>query len=275
MADFTPLGRRSLLAGAGAAGALMITGTSAQARPRDRCVPPLNPPLEERVLNPTATTGDPAAKWHPDGTVRKFSGLTFVSPLDEGAFKDAMIKIRSRIRDRPLGRLYGLLPPDTYHVTIVQYGPVDNERTEESWPSTVPLDMSIPGVAREFTRLLADASLPQIGDIRLTPFEIGKQSKTSGIGIGFRVDERDRERLVEFELAVGEVLGLRAPRDNDYRWHATIGYKLYQPTDRELVKLDQWRDEFFALLPEELILRRHQCNIFDNMAGFPALLEFE
>ena len=271
--------RRSLFAATGiAVGTLAYGAMPAHAEDEVenyRCVPPIMPPLNKRALNKTAQDGYPGAKWHPDGAVRHFPGLTFVSPLDDGAFKDAMIGIRQRILDRSLGSLYALLPPDTYHVTIVANGPVDSDRSDDKWPSIVPTDISIPEMAREFATRITDASLPKLGEIRMAPFEIGKQTKTSGIGVGFRVDDRDRSRLIEFELAIVELLGLPAPKDNDYRWHSTLGDKLDEPSDRELPELEEWRQEFLALLPEELILRRHEFNIFDNMTGFSSLYDFK
>lgn len=287
MTEHAIAGRRSLFAGAGiAAGALAYSAMPAHAEGRpdgkhgkhpgkgcgnQKGSETLDPPLEERVLNSTAMEG---GKWRPNGTVRRFEGLTFVSTVEDGEFKDAMIEIRRRMLDRPLGALYGLLPPDSYHVTIVQNGPVDSSRDPAKWPTSISTETSIADAAYQFTSMLAEADLPELGKIRLTPFEIGKQSKTSGLGVGFRVDDIDRPRLEEFELEIGRVLGLAAPRNNDYRWHSTIAYKLYQPTDEEVLELDAWRAEFFDLLPEELILREHEFNIFDNMAGFAALRRF-
>ncbi|MEU2674584.1 DUF1868 domain-containing protein [Streptomyces sp. NPDC007164] len=247
------------LAGAGIAA---VPGrASAAAQPA-----PLRTPLCARQ---TTASAQPGGKWYPDGSPRRFPGLTFTTPVAAGAFKDALTQVRDKIRQAPLGALFVTLPHDTYHTTILE-GPVDQPRSATTWPKDLPIDTPLDDVLAAFLDKLRRSSLTAPRTLTFTPREVNDITKPNKVfSIKLQPDAATATALASFRAALGSLLQIPAPTSYDF--HVTVGYRLYTNTEAEVAQLQAWRTECLQLMPPTVTLSGCQFTVFDNMAGFPVV----
>jgi hypothetical protein len=213
------LGRRELL------GMLGATGVAVASQPA----------LAKRGSSYTSEVG---RKFYPDGRVHPFRGNTIVCHVDQqgansGLF-DALLDIYRQFPALRFANKITPLPPSSYHMTI--FGGANHpERKPGLWPTSIPLDTPIEECTRILGERLEEAHLGPIAPIRMrvdlsepaereTPFTIRL----------LPIDDAENQRLRSLRNRLSEILEIRSPSHDGYRFHVTLAYLIRTLNSSEL-----------------------------------------
>lgn len=187
-------------------------------------------------------------KFDAHGNVLRFPGNTLLChvPLFT-PLSDALTAVRDRIKAAPHADALAMLPPESYHMTVLE-GVNDLARTRERWPAALPLNAPMAECTRHMDGKLRafdlGCELPlrmqldepdqqlMIGAMRLVPADAVEAHKLRGL----------RDRLAEH-------LGMRTPSHASYAFHITHSYLI------KLMSLDAVRQAlaFHSELYAELV----------------------
>jgi len=202
------IGRRGLLALAGAMGATAVAPES----------------LAEGQVHPK----DVGRKFYPDGRVRRFRGNTVICHLDQQgknstAF-NALLELYRHIPAASFADKITLLPPSSYHMTIFG-GANDPDRKPGVWPADLPLDMPIDDCNRILGERLRAAAIGPVAPIRMRIDMSPPAANETPLTIRLLpLDDIEERRLRGLRNRLSEVLGIRAPGHDSYRFHITLAY---------------------------------------------------
>jgi hypothetical protein len=203
------LGRRDVLGIFGAAGAALAA----------------SPAIAKR---PTSFTSEVGRKFYPDGRVHPFRGNTIVCHVDQqgpnSALFEVLLDIYRQLPALGFANKISALPPSSYHMTI--FGGANHpERKPGLWPASIPLDTPIEECTRILGERIEKAKLGPIAPIKMrvdlsepvereTPFTIRL----------LPLDEAENRRLRALRDKLSEILEIRSPSHDSYRFHVTLAY---------------------------------------------------
>lgn len=227
--------RRDVLATAGAmlaASASISAGAARAASPR-----PAYPP-------------DVGRKFSPDGRVLPFAGNTIICHVpQQGSGSetfDALLDIYRQLPGHAFGRKVTALPPSSYHMTIFG-GANDGDRKPGLWPADLPLDLPMAECDRILgERLQAfqlDCALPLRMRVNLDEPAASERPLTIRL---LPVDAEEQRKLSRLRDRLADLLRIRAPGHDTYRFHITLGYLTRWLTPAEdadyRLALKAWRE---------------------------------
>jgi hypothetical protein len=171
---------------------------------------------------------DTRLKFNPDGSRRPFAGNTVICHLpQQSRVRDTVTAIGDALRSSSFAPKLGILPSDSYHVTILG-GANDLDRNRSEWPEDVPLKASIAEcnriVGQRFAQLKIHEELPirfcldkdgtlapQLASgLQLVPADPSEKSKLS----------RLRDRMAD------EVFRYRAENHDTFGFHISLAYQM-------------------------------------------------
>ncbi len=190
-------------------------------------------------------------KFHPDGRVRPFAGNTIVChTASAAALTDRLGRLHERLRAARAARLYTLLPPSSWHMTLFD-GVTDEVRIPDRWPQDMPLDMPLAEVHRHFEeRLKAEVFGPKL-TFSMRATATGRLR--NGIDIRLRpVDAAEEQAIRTLRDRIAAVLRLRRAAHDTYGFHITLAYFIAYPGEDEAAELHGLMKEEVQVLEASL-----------------------
>jgi len=191
--------------------------------------------LDKRNPVFAATPRDTLLKFNHDGSRRPFAGNTIICHLPQQCrVRDLTAALGSALRTSPFAHKLGLLPSDSYHISIFP-GVNDQDRAIYGWPADIPIDVPM----RECNRIIGERianfrmreELPirvrvdregtfgpqRVGSLRISPADDSENAKLRGL----------RDRLAS------EVFRFRSKDHDTFGFHVTLSYQMSRLTIEE------------------------------------------
>lgn len=225
-----------------------------------------------------ATAAEPVdvgRKFYADGRVHPFRGNTIICRLDQqGERSGPFNALQDIYRELPATRFFRkitVLPPSSYHMTIFG-GANDPDRKPGLWPRDIALNTPIEECNRLLserlkaatigpvvpTRMRVDTSEPAIGErplvIRLLP-----------------LDETENRKVRALRDRLSQILGIRAPGHDSYRFHISLAYLVQRLTAEELSAFRSAYVRYHADVARKcpvIEVGRPEFCVFDDMFAF-------
>lgn len=207
------------------------------------------------------------AKFYVDGRVKPFPGNTIICHLDSTCdLSTALSKLYDELQAYRLSRLYTLLPPSSWHMTVFE-GVVDAKREPGYWPSDLLVDAPLDDCNKLFERKIEQFHTPL--DL---PFEIsvkGWQPLVNGIALRLSPSTESQElQIRSFRDALSRLLHIRHPEHATYEFHLSIAYLIRHPSDDDRFELQSLLDHALARLPARFELGAPEFCHFSDMFEF-------
>ena len=217
---------------------------------------------------------DVGRKFQTDGRPMPFLGNTVLCHLpqqgENTAYFNALLNI---FRDAPAHsffKKFAMLPPSSYHVTIFD-GANDQGRVSGKWPKG--LDLAAP--IEDCHQFLSDRlKTVQIRCALPLRFRIDNtQSQPSGMPFTIGLlpfDHAENVKLRALRDQLSELMGIRAPGHDAYRFHTTICYPFDSLSAEEETALQDYkqrlRDQLIQMIPEIHLGPPEYCTYTDMFA---------
>lgn len=212
-------------------------------------------------------TREVGRKFNADGSVRRFAETTIISFVDADApIYRVACWLQEEVRKRPFAHKFGFLPPDSFHMTVMQLLN-DQGRAKEQWTSDLSLTASL-GEIDAFMIERVPAIAPPTGI----------QMRFSGIkrqrGMSIQLEPASAavaKMLHDYREAIATATGIRFPNHDTYRFHISTAYRLIHFAPAEQDALEHFLDEaeqHFARHAPEVHLSSPQLTFFDDMFRF-------
>ncbi len=179
-------------------------------------------------------------KFNVDGSARKFTGNTMICLLDH----DSEVFLRT-VKERDListafpRTVFSSLPDESLHMTAIE-GVCDSVRKDGYWTSLLPLDAPLAEVDDLFEEKWR--GVPAFPSVNMRFDDLWIES---GICIGLYPDTYSDDVLIrDWRDSVSEIMGLRFPGHDRYRFHISLGYGISMPGEKEMAALEVFKNEF-------------------------------
>ncbi len=209
-------------------------------------------------------------KFHRDGAVRRFPGVSIVAELRPDVPQHALLlEVQERARGASFGPKMSVLPPASFHMTVFDLLCAEVRRPE-NWSSELPLNAPLDEIDR-WTKTRVDAVGDWPGPSRMGFAEIGPL----GVSLHVILDPADEvvvSTLAGFREAVSLATAIRHPNHDSYRFHISLAYRIAAFDERETADFEAFRAANSRLLARSfgtLTLPQPELTYFDDMFSFP------
>ncbi|SFM09895.1 hypothetical protein SAMN03159341_11681 [Paenibacillus sp. 1_12] len=210
-------------------------------------------------------------KFHEDGSVRHFPGNTIICPVDPTSAVNALlVRLVGQFRKLSCSRSFTLLPPSSYHMTVIQ-GVCEDDRKPQLWTSFLPLDAPLEETDRLFREKWETVHVPDGFNLKFDYLHTGGVALTVNLQ---PLTEDDAQKLKVFRNEVSDKLGLRFPDHDDYRFHLSIGYRIVELTEEEEEELLGFKEQtereleehfgIYASMPPQLVFFKDMFKFADS-----------
>jgi hypothetical protein len=191
------------------------------------------------------------SKFSPSGEVQPFPGNTILAHLGGpstplyAALLPLHAQLAARSSSSSSSKLYTLLPPESWHVTLFE-GVCDQVRDADRaaprgtyWPSDLAADAPLAECTAHFARKLKGFELLRDDGPPYRMRVIGFSALEVGIGVAVEpVDEGEKARLRRLRDRLSQELRIRHPGHDNYGLHVSMAYFLrwMQPDEEREVK---------------------------------------
>ncbi|KAB7768851.1 DUF1868 domain-containing protein [Xanthomonas maliensis] len=176
-----------------------------------------------------ATPPDVGRKFLRSREPMTFVGNTFVGHLEQqGAGYDSfdhVLDIYRQLPAQPFGHKFALLPPSSYHVTLLG-GVNDIDRRHGPWPDDMARDVPLDKMAAVFLSRLQQQAATPLGACRfLVDPAAAKTGRNDNLLIPLRpADAQTAQRLEAARQRLMALIRLKRPDYIDYRFHISLAY---------------------------------------------------
>lgn len=170
-------------------------------------------------------------KFNEDGSVRFFPGNTIISMVDHDAeiFRHLM-HIRYIFEQEEIRKKYILLPPTSYHMTVIE-GVCDQVRDKEYWTSNLPINCKLTEVDKYFEKQYKQVKTMKPVQMRAVSIKINDE----GLAMNIIPDsEADEKELKRFRDEVSQKLGVKFPNHDNYTFHISLAYSWKTLSNEEI-----------------------------------------
>jgi hypothetical protein len=210
-------------------------------------------------------------KFHENGSVRHFPGNTIICPVDPASAVYALlVQLADRFRKLSCSRSFTLLPPSSYHMTVIQ-GVCEDDRKPQLWTRFLPLDAPLEETDRLFREKWQTIRIPDGFNMKFHYLHTEGTALTVNLQ---PLKEDDARELKVFRDEVSDKLGLRFPGHDDYRFHISIGYRIMELTEEEEEELLRFKEQterelaehfgVYASVPPQLVFFRDMFKFADS-----------
>lgn len=218
---------------------------------------------------------DVGRKFAADGRVLPFVGNTIVCHVpqqgDGSEGFNGLLDIYREFPTKSWARKMTATPPSSYHMTIFG-GANDKERRYPLWPAGLPLDLPmskcdeiLAGRLRDF-RLGADAA-PYRMRVNLAEPDVNETPLTIRL---LAADQDTELRLRRVRNRLADVIGIRSPDHDRYRFHITLGYQFAPMSEPEhhafRQDLKHWKEKLSKKVPIITLGNPEFCLLKDMFA---------
>ena len=206
-------------------------------------------------------------KFNADGTPRLFPGNTILCRVDHAspigrtasAFGDA-------IRRQPWGAKWALLPPSSYHMTVMELV-CDQIRTAELWSSGLPLDASLTD-----TDVFFEQRVPTVVPPSTTVMRVAGLHRHRFLELPLAaVDSATETALRTYRQALALHTGVRAPDHDQYGFHMSLAYQVLALDPGEATAVESlcaaWEERLLDA-GACIVLPAPELTFFDDMFDF-------
>lgn len=210
-------------------------------------------------------SSEAASKFNPDHTARPFAGNTFISFVTDKAFAAALGRAHALLTDLPAARLFAPLPPESYHVTVLD-GTLAEPGPDQRWPAGIDPDLPFDELTADYAERIARS------DVRVPDqvvFDVLGISDVSDPHVQLRVElgpvGPTATDLADLRARLSALLGLPAD-PSPVRYHLTLAYRV--DTADDPTELQRLRSALTAVLPTRAT--------FDTVVfvDFPTMVEY-
>ena len=219
-------------------------------------------------LKPPPEVTGPGNKFNPDGTARRYRGNTVISYLVEDSILGRRVEqVRSLVAASAAAARYSLLPPSSWHMTVIQL--LCEERRSGQWSSQLASDCPLDQADVFIARQLALVS-PPAADITMR--YRGIRAYEGGLSLQLEpADDATARALRRYRDDVAGATGVRLADHDSYVFHVGIGYRIAAMTAAEAGQM-----EAALIQADKLIDRADRFQIdppgltfFNDMLAFP------
>ena len=206
-------------------------------------------------------------KFYEDGSVRRFPGNTVVAPIQPGCSAyDVMVQLRRMFAESDVAENYILLPPDSYHMTVLDWV-CDQVRDPEHWPEGLPLDAPMEAVDAYISKAVAKVPMP--GGVKMK-FDRLNVSKNAVLALLKPANKESEKALWDFRNAAAHAVGLHLPNHETYRFHISLAYTRVVPEGEKATCLEKLTEEINEFLQKqaEFVTGQPYMAYFDDMLKF-------
>jgi hypothetical protein len=186
-------------------------------------------------------------KFHADGSVRAFPGVTIISfATPDMPIYQAGERLQHALMQQPYGHKFALLPPSSFHMTVFSLVCYER-RSSDEWTDQLPLDTPMEEADAFFLARATTVPAPQ--QLRMCMTFVG------GWGMSFRLhpaDEATYLALRGYRTAIARATGVRYPDHDTYEFHLSLAYILQYLTDDEYQAYANFRYEAGERLRAEI-----------------------
>lgn len=231
------------------------------------------------ILPSAALVNNPRTweKFDSVGEVKRHPGSTFVCHLvtDSPVYRVAK-QIREDVVQSGLGQNFALVPPASYHMTVLEG--LKNKLfigQEEKWPAWLAGTADFPEAVAAMRAELVTADVEGLRDVAMEPVGVYPLAEMLTIALQPK-DDHVAAELDRFRKDVGGALGIEVADLHDYRFHVTVGYRLTEvekentePENRLEEKYADW-----ATAAGRVDLEPVAFTVFNDMSSYSPLLYF-
>ncbi|MEL6062141.1 MULTISPECIES: DUF1868 domain-containing protein [unclassified Methylobacterium] len=212
-------------------------------------------------------------KFTADGRVLPFPGNTIICPIgSEHPARAPLQAFRAALEAEPYAHKFTFTPPSSYHMTVFE-GVVDAERRPGFWPSDLSAEAPLDACNRLFLQKLEAFDLGCAPRFRMKVMEgPGNIEMRPGAGIYLvPVDDEENRRLRQLRDRLADLLKLRQPNHQAYKFHTTQTYAITPLTEAETLRYRAVRRaslEVLAAAMPVLELGAPAFCVFEDMFAF-------
>jgi hypothetical protein len=206
-------------------------------------------------------------KFELDGTVQAFAGNTILShiPKESDIFQ-ALSRIHEDIKGSGFADLFALLPPPSYHMTILE-GVCDTIRDPDHWPRDLALDAPLSECTALFDMKLASFILESKATFEVTIK--GWTAVEDGIGLHVvPINDTEEARLLDLRDKLSDCLQIRFPNHVGYGLHVSMGYTLRFLSKEQELGIMAFLNSCLEKLPKTFELGPVEFCTFADMFAF-------
>lgn len=206
-------------------------------------------------------------KFNVDGSVREFPGNTIICRLAPASrLHAALSDLYTELERSDLCKLYTLLPPSSWHMTVFE-GVCDQVRRPGFWPDDLGLDVPLAECDALFTAKLSAFDLRSDPPYRLRI--AGWQPLVNGIALKLApVTAAEEARLRDVRDRLSALLQISHPKHETYTFHLSIAYLIRHPSEAQQAALSTMLFERLSGLPAEFELGAPEFCRFADMFAF-------
>jgi hypothetical protein len=209
-------------------------------------------------------------KFDDHGRVQQFAGNTIICPLAEGSsLYQRLLPLIEELRQHELSRLYTLLPPSSWHMTLFE-GVVDQRRGPGQWPKDLDVNATLEKCTSHFKEKLSTFDVNTPLPIRVTPAAIEFPRSLSGIRV--RLEPHNEEALRDLRNRLSDLLQIRGKKHDVYGFHLSLAYMINFPTRRQEEQLLEVFLKHFEMIPKTATLEWPAFCEFDDMFAYRPVL---
>ncbi|RFU25269.1 hypothetical protein B7463_g11069, partial [Scytalidium lignicola] len=210
-------------------------------------------------------------KFEPDGTVIGFAGNTVLSRIRPASSLHAVLSdIHHKLLQSEFASLFAVLPPSSYHVTLME-GICNSNRSTASWPRDLSIQASLAECNELFRKKLNLASHVTRATCATSFQMIIEGWRPLENGISLRVvpaTPTDASRLRLFREYLSDSLQLRHPKHESYDFHISLTYSLQYFSQDEEKRILALLQKLGENLPRFIELGLPELCTFDDMFAF-------
>ncbi|EFL9960630.1 DUF1868 domain-containing protein [Escherichia coli] len=233
--------------------------------------------IEENSINK-------GAKFYRNGKVAEYKGCSIICHTDKSSnlFK-SMLNVQVKIQ-RDFGDCIVLLPPDSYHMTIIE---LVSGVQRTPWPYNTPTDIGMEEVREKIKLMLTNQQLAFDRPVRMKinleskpslPSEWDDNKQPAFIIPLIPASKSDKEILTKFRDRVAKITGVRKSNHDTYRFHTSFGYQIKPMTEKKYIQFTKEYYEWLNYLKtnsEPITFRNPALCYFNDMLQFDNVLDFK
>lgn len=213
-------------------------------------------------------------KFYPDGRVRTYPGNTVICFVDpQSNTYQQLTWVQEQLARESFVGQFALLPISSFHMTVFQLI-CDQMRVPEQWSSKLALDAPLAETDTFFIEAFKRVPLPDRFEMRAVGLIAGRSSM--GIHLEPANDETHKA-IWDYRRALSEATGVRFLDFDRYRFHITLAYRIFQPTDadvKQIMAFAERMDEHLKAHFGVFDTGKPHLTFFDDMFRFALLSEY-
>ncbi|KAJ6466342.1 RNA ligase/cyclic nucleotide phosphodiesterase [Mycena sanguinolenta] len=202
-------------------------------------------------------------KFDPEGNVQRYLGNTFICHLDPSSEPDlyrSLLALNDKLKNHHLNRLYALLPPSSFHMTVF----------DGIWPDDLPVNTSLEECTALYEKKLSSFDLKCELPFHLSI--VGLDLLESGIQLHLEFSTpEETARIRDLRDRLSTLLRIRKKDHNTYGFHLSMAYMLRFLTEEQNRELTELLMEHFKGMPKQFKLGAPEFCTFENMFAFKRL----